>query len=373
MRDLDSGIELRYKTYGYETLDGSEIVSSTCIPVSKDEHGNPVFDRHLVLVPKSSLDMLREQTMKTKYPGKPMLADVLELLYNIAFGQRECVPTYQHAFLDVPIKTFFTNTYHPSFMPTTQAAHPICAYCNYMETRRWNPQNGLIERITREWRYVTGTIAKLLLDGLESPSGLKHSAIKRHALRHHLDGMNQMTVRSLRGSLDDEHKVLSFIDGVAFLCAVHDRSTSQSSLNSPFMKYARQRQAIVDGISMNPDDFYSAVNVKKICSLGDLSLDVIYVIPENIERYGDKPINIISDECPRIDGTNLPFNYAESTLLDNESIRMVRDDIEDEFSRRKQGRKKQQYSECTYAMNQSNANEDESDDSENDSNQEYDD
>ena len=343
MRDFDNDIELRYKTYGYETLDGNEMISSSCIPTGKDEHGNPILYRRIVLVPKSSLDMLREQTVKTRYPGKPTLADMLELMYNIAFGQRECVPTYQHTFLDVPIKTFFTNSYHPSFMPTTQAAHPICAYCNYIETRRWNPQNGLVERITREWRYVAGTMAKAVLDGLDAPHGLKHSDIKRHALRHHLGTLDQMTVRSLRNSLGEDDKILAFIDGVAFLCAVHDRSKSKSAMGTPFMRYARQRRAIIDGISMEPDEFYSAMNVKKICSLGNLSLDVMYVIPEDTETYGNDPINIMADDCPKIDGTILPFNYSESTLLDNDAIRMVRNDIDDEFSKVKTNEVEYQY------------------------------
>lgn len=346
MRDFESETELRYKAYGYETLDGTEIVSSACIPSGKDEHGNAILERGLAFVPKSSLDMLREQTVKTRYTGKPTLADTLELMYNVAFGQRECVPTYQHTFLDVPIKTFFTNTYHPSFMPTTQAAHPICAYCNYIETRRWNDQNGIVERVTREWRYVSGTIAKLLLDGLDTPCGLKHSEIKRYALRHHLGTLDQMTVRSLRNSMGTDDMVLAFIDGIAFLCAVHDRSKSKSSLDSPFMRYARKRQAIIDGISMNPDEFYSAVNVKKICSLGNLSLDVMYVIPEDTERYGENPIDIMSEGCPRIDRTNLPFCYSESTLLDGDGIRMMRDGIDDEFAksrREKDARREYRY------------------------------
>ena len=109
------------------------------------------------------------------------------------------------------------------------------------------------------------------------------------------------------------------------------------------MRYARQRQAIIDGISMNPDEFYSAVNVKKICSLGNLSLDVMYVIPEDTEKYGDNPIDIMSDDCPKIDGTDLPFNYDESTLLNNDEIRMVRNDIEDEFSKAKHRNNKSEY------------------------------
>ena len=89
MRDFESETELRYKAYGYETLDGTEIVSSACIPSGKDEHGNAILERGLAFVPKSSLDMLREQTVKTRYTGKPTLADTLELMYNVAFGQRE--------------------------------------------------------------------------------------------------------------------------------------------------------------------------------------------------------------------------------------------------------------------------------------------
>ena len=94
---------------------------------------------------------------------------------------------------------------------------------------------------------------------------------------------------------------------------------------------------------MDPDEFYSAVNVKKICSLGNLSLDVMYVIPEDTERYGENPIDVMSDGCPKIDGTDLPFCYSESTLLDGDGIRMVRDGIDEEFSkpRREKGVKRE--------------------------------
>ena len=61
----------------------------------------------------------------------------------------------------------------------------------------------------------------------------------------------------------------------------------------------------------------------------------MYVIPEDTERYGENPIDVMSDGCPKIDGTGLPFCYSESTLLDGDGIRMVRDGIDDEFSKSK--------------------------------------
>ena len=240
--------------------------------------------RWLYLVPRFSLDIVNGSKTVVMTQDEPGLSQLMSLLFNMWLGARVATPSIQNVYLGRPIKTFFSAYHLHQFSYDVKNAVDLCAVYNYMVNPGQDEKRGVLERVYREYRYFQGTLAKNLLDAIDSDNvgDTEYRFGPHDPFEERNLVADKSTVSELSDAIRNERDALAYLDGIAMMCSYHDHIKSRAVVRTASNKacYTQLTGPLKEVDYMPPTEFATSDVTQELMKIGDACMAKLYVIKD---------------------------------------------------------------------------------------------
>lgn len=269
----------------------------------KDENGQVVLSVSEAVRP--DIPALFTKYSEEKSP-LPTCAEFLNLILNLARGQRSTTPKYQNQFIDRYDKTFFRESAKITFEIDQDSITNMCAFANYIVISRDGKHCGMIAPFYDCYRYLVGNLAytlhTLVNDKEPSVECPEFELEKRTALKRcHI---TKTDIRRIRKHFRTLRETASFIEGCMLVCFLRDHATtgkdkSNAKLRNIVRKVAEQIGEVADFEMENGtplgDTLFSDDIIKLVKEASKCGIQEIWVI--SAER--DEIVDYMAKQYPK--------------------------------------------------------------------------
>lgn len=215
--------------------------------------------------------------VRADHEQRHSISDILTLLYEISFGQREVTPQYKDKFIDRPAKTFFSERYHISLTARRDNAVMIASMANYYHMHRWDVESAIAAPLYDDYRVVQANLARWLQ---EAGEGLReHVCTEDFEPEWDVIASDTMVKNIAAIITGDDDAAIAFIEGIFTAASWRDHSATDKDIsNKKLRKFIDENKKDILDIPTTPDKFYSRENIRRLIKIGRNISSIWYVL-----------------------------------------------------------------------------------------------
>lgn len=266
---------------------------SVCAELTRDKKGCVSYK----LVPHNPANLIPMFWLNGDHKSKdseiPSCAVMLNLILNIARGQRITTPKYQNQFIDRYDKTFFREKNKFTISYTQDNITNFSALGNYIFITCTNMECGSIEFIFNGYKHILGNLALTLYESLqiEDLNLPIEDVLLEKGSTLTKEEFTPARIEEIKRVIDSEEAALEVIQGAFITCFYQDHSVTDKDINIKVKSVIKKLKPIVSKIDIGKTSKPLSVStLKQMRKLARECVPEIWVIDE---RY-DEIVDIIS-------------------------------------------------------------------------------